>query len=316
MDDYKWRLERVGGLIDYFGKVPLDKITYDTVERYIAAKLGESPRLSPRAINMLLTLLATILESALERELIARNPAKGKRRRVPERTPQRTYLDSADAIMALLAAGEEMDARARGRHRDEHVRRRAILTVLVFAGLRIGELCALQWRHVDLAAGWITVSAAKTDAGLRRVKVRGVVRDALLKIKPTDANPDGYVFGTRNGRQPNPSNIRNRILSPAVELASEQLVKHNRSPLPHLTPHGCRRTFTSVLYALGESPPVVMAEMGHTSPQLALRVYAQAMRRSEDENRRLAALVEGRELAVIGSSADSTAETSTERNPA
>ena len=33
-----------------------------------------------------------------------------------------------------------------------------------------------------------------------------------------------------------------------------------------------------MLYALGESPPVVMAEMGHTDPGLALKVYAQAMR--------------------------------------
>ena len=88
--------------------------------------------------------------------------------------------------------------------------------MLVFAGLRIGELCALQWRHADLAAGWLTVSAAKTERGMRRVKVRGVVRDALLKIKPTTPNPDGYVFGTGIGRQPNPSMFSNRILSPAV----------------------------------------------------------------------------------------------------
>lgn len=48
-----------------------------------------------------------------------------------------------------------------------------------------------------------------------------------------------------------------------------------------------------MLYALGESPAVVMAEMGHTDPALALRIYAQAMRRDEGENERLRALVEG-----------------------
>ena len=100
----------------------------------------------------------------------------------------------------------------------------------------------------------------------------------------------------------NPSNIRNRVLSQAVESANEQLVKRNAAPLPHLTPHSLRRTFASVLYALGESPAVVMAEMGHTTPGLALRVYAQALRRDEQESTRLSALVEGGELAVIGSS--------------
>jgi integrase len=51
--------------------------------------------------------------------------------------------------------------------------------------------------------------------------------------------------------------------------------------------------FCSLLYALGEDPGVVMDEMGHTDPALALRVYRQAMRRGEDEKAALRALVEG-----------------------
>ena len=36
-----------------------------------------------------------------------------------------------------------------------------------------------------------------------------------------------------------------------------------------------------------------MAEMGHTAPALALRVYAQAMRMDEGERGKLRALVDG-----------------------
>ena len=54
-----------------------------------------------------------------------------------------------------------------------------------------------------------------------------------------------------------------------------------------------RRTFASILYAIGEDPGVVMDEMGHTDPALALRVYRQAMRRGEDEKASLQLLVEG-----------------------
>jgi integrase len=50
-----------------------------------------------------------------------------------------------------------------------------MLATLTFAGLRIGELCALRWRNVDLAAGWITIGSAKTPAGRRRVKIRGAL---------------------------------------------------------------------------------------------------------------------------------------------
>jgi hypothetical protein len=43
-----------------------------------------------------------------------------------------------------------------------------------------------------------------------------------------------------------------------------------------------------------------MAEMGHTSPTLALRVYAQANRRGDQEKAQLRALVDGVQLADIG----------------
>jgi integrase len=71
--------------------------------------------------------------------------------------------------------------------------------------------------------------------------------------------------------------------------------KTDQPPLPEaLTPHSLRRTFASLLYALGESPRTVMAEMGHADEGLALRVYAQTMRRDEDLVA-LRALVEGAE---------------------
>jgi len=307
-EDYKWRLER--NLLPYFGEYALDRITFDTVEQYIASKLAEDKPLSARSINMTLVLLSTVLETAVEREIIARNPASGKRRRVKERAPRRTQLDSADAIAALLKAAGDLDAKRGRRYR------RALLATLLLAGLRVSELCGLRWRDVDLAAGWLTVEDSKTDAGRRRVKLRGTLRDELVAIRPLDANPDAYVFATSTGGRQNPSNIRNRILTPAVEGASLRLTRAGGSPLPHLTPHSCRRTFASVLYALGENPAIVMAEMGHTSPVLALRVYAQAMRRDKQENERLRALVDGRELAVIGSRADLADSTAIETEAA
>lgn len=74
--DYRWRLEK--HLLPFFKDHPLDAITFDTVERYIAAKLAEDNPLSARSINMTVILLGAILEGAVERELIARNPARGE----------------------------------------------------------------------------------------------------------------------------------------------------------------------------------------------------------------------------------------------
>ena len=81
-----------------------------------------------------------------------------------------------------------------------------------------------------------------------------------------------------------------------MKRANETLASRDLPPLPaNLTPHSLRRTFASTRNAIGETPPVVVAEMGHTSPDLALRVYAQAMRRDTDERDKLAALFAGEE---------------------
>jgi integrase len=85
------------------------------------------------------------------------------------------------------------------------------------------------------------------------------------------------------------------------------LAEAGEGPLPGLIPHGLRRTFASLLYGIGESPPVVMQELGHTDPALALRIYAHAMRRDEGENDRLRALVNGAPIGSIGGDATSAA---------
>lgn len=58
----------------------------------------------------------------------------------------------------------------------------------------------------------------------------------------------------------------------------------------------------TLLFALGETPPYVMAQMGHTTANLTLAIYARQMDRRDGEPERLRALVEGREWTAMGSS--------------
>ncbi|MGZ4312648.1 MAG: tyrosine-type recombinase/integrase [Solirubrobacteraceae bacterium] len=162
-----------------------------------------------------------------------------------------------------------------------------------------------------LAAGRLRIADAKTAAGVRDVRLRPALCDELsaLKANASDARPGQLVFPTTSGKQIGPSNVRRRVLAPAIELANERLLELDEAPLPPgLIPHSLRRTFASVLYALGETPPVVMAEMGHTSPHLALTIYAHAMSRDEGQLEALRALVEGaftpeiREASITGES--------------
>lgn len=295
IEDLEWRLSN--HLLPFFAASRLDAISVEDVDRYRLAKV-RAGALGSTSINKTLNTLAAILETAVEYELIGRNPARGRRRRLPAARPARSWLDRAEHISALLDAAGQLDRDANARRGQ----RRALLATLVFAGLRIGEALALCWRDVDLAHGTLRVRASKTDAGLRVINVLPVLRDELLAYRArTDAGADALVFGTSTGAQQNPSNVRTRLLAIAVDQANERLAKEGAELLPtRLTPHALRRTFASVLFAIGETPPYVMAQMGHTTANLTLAIYARQMDRRDGEPERLRALVNGADWAPAG----------------
>jgi hypothetical protein len=74
-----------------------------------------------------------------------------------------------------------------------------------------------------------------------------------------------------------------------------------------------RRTFTSLLFAIGEDPVYVMGQLGHRNPNFTLRVYAQEMARRDGERDRLKALVEGGDWARMGTNRDFGAPTNRRR---
>ncbi len=303
--DLEWRLSN--HLLPTFASRRLDQITVEDVDRYRLAKVREG-KLGVTSINKTLATLAAILETAVEYELIVRNPARGRRRRLPAQPPSRSWLDRADHIAALLDAAGEVDRKARVCRGQ----RRALLATLIFAGLRIGEALSLRWRDVDLARGTITVRAAKTDAGERIVNVVPVLRDELGVYRARlDTTSDALVFGTAIGTRQTATNVRRRMLAKATALADKRLAEDGTEPLPNrLTPHSLRRTFASLLFAIGETPPYVMAQMGHTTPNLTLAIYARQMDRRDGEPHRLKTLVEGREPEAADRSLDSSVSNS------
>lgn len=289
---YSWRLER--HLLPYFGDLRLSEITPEALEGYIAAKLAEPEPLSATSVNMTIVLLGAILESAVELGLTSVNPVRRSRLRVPAANPPRGYLQTASQIESLLDGASELDRVAAPGAR--HVERRAMLATLTFAGLRIGELCTLRWRDLDLAAGRMTLADGKLDAGTRRVGIRAVLGDELRAVRARNqhASPEALVFPSRGGRPQDAHNFRARVFVPVVARANANRVDRGLAPLPErITPHSLRRTFATVLCALGEEMGAVMDELGHTDPGVALSVRKQTMQLASEEMTWLRALVEG-----------------------
>ncbi|MDQ6779173.1 MAG: site-specific integrase [Actinomycetota bacterium] len=290
--DYAWQLS--SHLLPYFAGHRLTEISIEEVDRYRGFKVGEGV-LSPASINKTITRLGQILELAREYKKIPDNPARGKNRRLKVSKPPPVWIDRPEHAAALLDAAGELDREAPYGRR--HVQRRLMLATLLFAGLRLGELTALRWRDVDLAANRITVVESKTDAGaMRTVDLLPALRDGLTEYKASQlskrseagrrALANELVFPTSKDQRFGASNVRRRVLDKAVERANERLAEIDEVPLPDgLTPHKLRHSFASLLVALGEDPGSVMDQMGHTDAAFTLRVYRHGMRRDKASRR-------------------------------
>jgi integrase len=295
-------------LLPFFATYQLDTITVELVDRFKVAKLQErelwqqaTPEerkeeaiamgLNAGSINKALALLSRILDDAREYGHVPANAAAGKKRRLAAPKPRRTWLELHEVNAVLDCAGK---------------RYRPLLATMILAGLRVSEATSLRWAGVDLAGAKLQVVAAKTDAGVRVVDVSPMLLDELKahKANADCSAPTDLVFSTRNGTELNRNNVRVRALGKAVERASAKLVAAGLPPIADgVTNHSLRRTFASLLYEAGASPAYVMAQMGHTSPGLALEVYAKKMSRSRDTGARMDALIRGADWAPMGTTA-------------
>lgn len=287
-----YRNDLTNHLLPFFYAHRLSEITIREVDRYRNEKVAAG-HLKARSINMTLALLAQIMEVAVEYGVVERNPAAGRRRRLKADRPKAVHLDSAEHIAAMLEAASTIDAGPDAQTSG----RRPVIATLIFAGLRAHEVAALRWRHVNLAAGRITVGESKTDAGsYREIDLLPILRDELAAHKAASATtrPADLVFTTRTGAPRDRYNLRQRVVLPVARKAAELLDERDAHPLPNgLSPHKLRHSFASILVALGSDPASVMAQLGHTDPAFTLRVYAHMMRRDKDERQRLRALVDG-----------------------
>jgi integrase len=295
--DYKWQLRN--HLLPFFARHRLSQITIVEVDRYRRGKVDEAS-LSAESINKTITRLGQILEVAVEYDLIARNPVRvnPRKRKLKPAKQRPVHLDGVDQIVALLDAARELDLAAKSRTSGRY----ALVGTLVFAGTRDDEVGRALVRDLDLARSRLEVGRSKTAAGLRTIDLLPVLHDILSEHKANHRGGlDELLFPTARGGRRDKDNINKRVLKPVLARADELLADRRQHPLPRgVTPHKLRHTYASVLIALGRDPRYVMEQLGHTDPKFTLRVYAHAMRFSEEDRARLKAFAEGGVLAPIG----------------
>lgn len=126
-------------LVPTLGPKRLDAITNEQVQRL---KFALRTR-APKTVNNVLTVLSTLLKRAVEWGELDRLPCTIKLLPNPKKTMGFHDFDQYERLLTIAAS------------RDPQ----AYLMVLLGgdAGLRLGEIIALEWRDVDLAARRLTV---------------------------------------------------------------------------------------------------------------------------------------------------------------
>lgn len=274
--DYRWALEK--HLLPYFAGDRLSAIDEEKVDGYRAAKLAEG-RLAPAQINKTIKRLAQILELAVEYRYTGRNPARGRRRRAKAPKPKRSWVEPEQAPSLLLGASPSI---------------RPVAAVLLGAGLRVGELVALEWPDVNLATGTLRVGRAKTDAGsYREVDLPSGAVEELSEWKLRSAadlrewklqHPDGGepVFLSMHAgrvRRQTAANVARRLKT-AIKRANKLLARAGIEPISErVTPHSLRRTYASLRAASGDDPVYIAEQLGHTDARFTMAVYTKAVKR-------------------------------------
>jgi integrase len=163
--------------------------------------------------------------------------------------------------------------------------RRAIVSTLGLAGLRVTELCVLAQEHVDLVTNRIYVRDAKTPAGIRTVDIHPRLRAELIRYYQSSALADSIdapAFPTSRGTHRTKDTIGARVIAPVVRRANELRHRDGRPPIrAHVTPHTFRRTYITFMLAAGFDLPYVQDQVGHLHPTTTLAIYARVIRRPD-----------------------------------
>ncbi|PLS82609.1 MAG: site-specific integrase [Actinobacteria bacterium] len=255
------------------GGVKLKKLNAAQVQSFYRNRLDAG--LSSSTVHKMHDILRRGLTQAVGWHLVPRNVADTVK--PPRPAPKEMQaLSNAEARRLLEAAGED--------------RLEALYILAIHTGMRQGELLALRWQDVDLenavasvrrtltrSGGKVVFGEPKTKKSRRSIRLTSQAVEALrshlerqlqdMEILGDRYQDQGLVFTTDTGAPINPSNLRQRSLTPLLK----------RAGLPHMRFHDLRHTCATLLLSRGVHPKFVQELLGHATIAITLDTYSHVM---------------------------------------
>ena len=230
------------------GQAQLGEITHDVVQEWVNQLAS---RLAPSSVQRSFTVLRQVLDFAVDARRLNINPSD--RTRLPRRQRFEARFLTADELECLASTVEP--------------RSRAMVLVMAWATLRIGEATGLRKSDLDLHHGRLRVAnnvvevagklhegPPKTKAGGRSMMLPPSVV-AELRLHVARFGGTSYVFTASDDVPWHAEEWRTKVWRPAVEAAG----------LTPLRPHDLKHTGVALLAAAGVDPMEIARRAGHAS---------------------------------------------------
>ena len=243
------------------GTYPVERISVDEIYAFVE-NLGTERGMSSSSIRRRLCGIRRFCAWLHDQGLLAEDPVPliNVRLSRPRRLPK--AVSDTDLRRLLWHLRDAIDARGPLASPDRAARSVEATTLLAVAlmvgtGMRVGELVAVQLRHVDLPSRTILVlgkGQRERYVYLSNEWIVDLIR-SYVGDRFTDGDPTDLLLVNRSGRPLTTAALRGRLLRTADEL---EMTKR-------LTPHMLRHTAATQLIESGVDIRFVQRLLGHAS---------------------------------------------------
>ena len=265
--------------------------------------LADEQHLKASTIDTIHTVLHQVLEIAVEDDYLRYNPSDNALREL-----KKAHNKDSEKKRALTISEQRLFEDFLSKQGQYH-RWYPIFTVMLYTGMRVGEVTGLRWEDIDLDEGTISVNhtlvyfdkggsekcgfainTPKTKAGERIIPMLPKVREAFIKEQEYQqelglsckAVVDGYtdfIFINRFGNTQHQGTL-NKALRRIIRDCNYEVLSRNEEGditlLPRFSNHSLRHTFTTRMCEAGVNVKAMQDILGHADAETTLQIYADA----------------------------------------
>lgn len=223
-----------------FGKLPINEITWQAVERFRNARLKE---VKPSTVKRELTMMSAVLKRQIKADKLESNPVA--KVDLPKVQDTRDRILTDEEFKRLLTVEWKIEDNGGTYKKTMEPHTRLAIIIADYTALRIGEVLKLQWVNIDFETGKIYVQESKNGE-----KREVPIHDELKKILESAKDGKSEYVVNENGK-------------PVSYIHKGFRAARKKAGLENFRIHDLRHRAITRWVRAGYPPNVIMKATGH-----------------------------------------------------